>query len=104
MAGHQNIDLERFRGRDVAVSEFSTALEPILRLSIEDYDDANDDGWLLSFIGVEEVEMRPSWEIDQFETRLRPDNAIECEDTVNGFRIICREIALIPGSEAWDAK
>jgi hypothetical protein len=104
MIGHQNIDLAQFRGRDVAVSEFTTALEPILRLSIEDYDDADDDGWLLSFIGVEEVVMKPSWEIDQFETRLRPDNTIECEDASNGFRIICREIALIPGSEAWDAQ
>ena len=55
MIGHQNIDLEQLRGRNIAVSEFTTALEPILRLSIEDYDDADDDGWLLSFIGVDEV-------------------------------------------------
>ena len=103
MIGHANIDLDQLRGRDASVCEFSSSLEPILRLSIEDYDDTDDDGWMLSFIGVTKVEMKPLWRVDRFEIESEDSDSIVCKDTSNGFEIVCREIALIPGNEAWDA-
>ena len=101
MIGHENINFERFSGREIAVFHFSSALEPILRFSIQDYDDVDDDGWLLSFIGVREVQMKPSWTIDRIVVRTLNPDKIECSDGRNGFKIICGDIALIPESEAY---
>ena len=99
MIGHQNIDLDQFCGHDASVFEFSSSMEPILRLSINDYDDAEDDGWVLSFLGVKEVEMKPSWEINRLTIEIISPDVIACVDESNGFRILCSDIALIPEDE-----
>jgi hypothetical protein len=92
-------DLARFQGYDASIQEFSTQLESILRLHISDF---HDDGWVVSFIGVERVSMQPKWKVGQLEIIPGSGQLYEFRDTANQITIVFREIAMIPEEEYWD--